>query len=60
MKATYGTEQRPYVDTGPLLEKPIAEAAGIGWQGKSTILVEPKGGTWSLLGTIITTLDLPS
>lgn len=60
MEATYGTEQRPYVDTGPLLEKPIAEASGIGWQGKSTILVEPKGGTWSLLGTIVTTLDLPS
>jgi len=55
-----GGAQRPYVDTGPLLEKPIAEAAGIGWQGKSTILVEPKKGTWSLLGNIITTLDLPA
>ena len=59
LENNFGSEQRPYVDTGPLLEKPIAESAGIGWQGKSTILVEPKRGTWSLLGTIITTLDLP-
>ncbi len=57
---TYGGVQRPYVDTGPLLEKPIAEAAGIGWQGKSTILVEPKRGTWSFLSNIVTTLELPA
>ena len=55
-----GAAQKPYVDTGPLLEKPIAEAAGLGWQGKSTILVEPKRGTWSFLGNIVTTLELPS
>ena len=59
MQDEFGSAQRPYVDTGPLLEKPIAEAAGIGWQGKSTILVEPKRGTWSFLGNIVTTLDLP-
>ena len=59
LRDTYGGIQRPYVDTGPLLEKPIAAAAGLGWQGKSTILVEPKGGTWSFLGNIVTTLDLP-
>jgi epoxyqueuosine reductase len=47
------------VDTGPLLEKPTAEAAGIGWQGKSTILIEPKRGTWSFLANIVTTLELP-
>ena len=48
------------MDTGPLLEKPIAEAAGVGWQGKSTILVEPKRGTWSFLANIVTTLELPT
>ena len=59
MREEYGGVQRPYVDTGPVLEKPIAAAAGLGWQGKSTILIEPKRGTWSFLGTIVTTLDLP-
>ena len=54
----YGSVQRPYVDTGPILEKPIAEAAGLGWQGKSTILVEPNRGTWSFLANIVTTLEL--
>ncbi len=59
LRDDFGGTQRPYVDTGPLLEKPIAEAAGIGWQGKSTILVEPKRGTWSFLANIVTTLELP-
>jgi epoxyqueuosine reductase len=35
----FGGEQKPYVDTGPVLEKPVAAAAGLGWQGKSTILI---------------------
>ena len=60
LREDYEGAQRPYVDTGPLLEKPIAEAAGIGWQGKSTILIEPEQGTWSFLGNIVTTLDLPT
>jgi epoxyqueuosine reductase len=60
LRDDYGGEQRPYVDTGPLLEKPIAEAAGLGWQGKSTILIEPKRGTWSFLANIVTTLELPA
>lgn len=60
LREEYGGAQRPYVDTGPLLEKPIAESAGIGWQGKSTILIEPKQGTWSFLANIVTTLDLPA
>ena len=59
LREEFGGNQRPYVDTGPLLEKPIAEAAGLGWQGKSTILIEPKRGTWSFLANIITTLELP-
>lgn len=59
LREEYGGAQRPYVDTGPLLEKPIAAAAGLGWQGKSTILIEPKRGTWSFLANIVTTLELP-
>jgi epoxyqueuosine reductase len=47
-----------YVDTGPVLEKPLAERAGIGWQGKSTMLIHPKLGPWLLIGEIITTLEL--
>ena len=54
-----GGEQRPYVDTGPILEKALAARAGLGWQGKSTILLHPKLGTWLVLGIIVTTLDLP-
>ena len=58
LREDYDGRQRPYVDTGPLLEKPLAAAAGLGWQGKSTILIEPERGTWSFLGSIVTTLDL--
>jgi len=53
-----GAEAKVYVDTGPVLEKPLAERAGIGWQGKSTMLIHPKLGPWLLLGEIITTLEL--
>ena len=59
LREDFGGVQRPYVDTGPILEKPVAAAAGIGWQGKSTILVEPQRGTWSFLANIVTTLELP-
>ncbi|NDD71122.1 tRNA epoxyqueuosine(34) reductase QueG, partial [bacterium] len=55
-----GGAQKPYVDTGPVLEKPIAVAAGLGWQGKSTIVLQPEFGTWLFLGIIITTLELES
>ena len=53
-----GEKAKVYVDTGPVLEKPLAERAGIGWQGKSTMLIHPKFGPWLLLGEIITTLAL--
>ena len=49
---------KAYVDTGPVLEKPLAERAGVGWQGKSTMLIHTKLGPWLLLGEIITTLEL--
>ena len=53
-----GGEQKPYVDTGPVLEKPVAAAAGLGCQGKSTILIHRGAGTWLFLGVILTTLEL--
>lgn len=51
--------QKWYVDTGPILERDHASQAGIGWHGKSTMLIDPRLGTWFFLGEILTTLDLP-
>lgn len=47
-----------FVDTAPVMEKPLGEAAGIGWQGKHTNMVSPTHGSWLFLGAIYTTLDL--
>jgi epoxyqueuosine reductase len=55
-----GGTQKCYVDTGPVLERDHAAEAGIGWHGKSTMLIDPKLGTWFFLGDILTTLDLPA
>ncbi|HEY3875540.1 MAG TPA: tRNA epoxyqueuosine(34) reductase QueG [Candidatus Kapabacteria bacterium] len=52
------TEARYYTDTGPLLEKPIAERAGIGWEGKNTNILTREVGSWVFLAEIILTLDL--
>lgn len=55
---TSGAEVKVFVDTAPVMEKPFAEAAGLGWQGKHTNLVSRKLGSWFFLGAIFTTLDL--
>ncbi len=56
----FGAEVKVFVDTAPLMEKPLAERAGLGWQGKHTNLVSRDFGSWLFLGTILTTLDLPA
>jgi epoxyqueuosine reductase len=53
-----GAEVKVFVDTAPVMEKPLGEAAGLGWQGKHTNLVSPIHGSWLFLGAIYTTLDL--
>lgn len=58
LRAAGGT-QRSYVDTGPVLERDYAAEAGIGWHGKSTMLLNAELGTWFFLGEILTTLELP-
>jgi epoxyqueuosine reductase len=57
--ARFGGEQKCYVDTGPILERDHAAAAGIGWHGKSTMLIDPELGTWFFLAEILTTLEFP-
>jgi len=59
MAHAYGTELKVFVDTAPVMEKPLASAAGLGWQGKHTNLVSRDFGSWLFLGIILTTLDLP-
>jgi epoxyqueuosine reductase len=53
-----GCDLKVFVDTAPVMEKPLAEAAGLGWQGKHTNLVSRDHGSWLFLGAIYTTLDL--
>ena len=52
-------EIKVFVDTAPVMEKPLAQAAGLGWQGKHTNLLSRQFGNWVFLGAIFTTLDLP-
>ena len=54
------TEIKVFVDTAPVMEKPLAAAAGLGWQGKHTNLLSRELGNWFFLGAIFTTLELPS
>src|SRR5690242_11031858 len=54
-----GGDVKIFVDTAPVMEKPLAEAAGLGWQGKHTNLVSRDFGSWLFLGSVFTTLALP-
>ncbi|UXN65434.1 tRNA epoxyqueuosine(34) reductase QueG [Phyllobacterium sp. A18/5-2] len=55
-----GEDLKVFVDTAPVMEKPLAEAAGLGWQGKHTNLVSRSHGSWLFLGTIFTTAEMPA
>ncbi|SCM69260.1 epoxyqueuosine reductase [Donghicola eburneus] len=54
-----GGEVKVFVDTAPVPEKPLGQAAGLGWQGKHTNLVSRQMGNWFFIGSVFTTLDLP-
>lgn len=54
-----GADVKVFVDTAPVMEKPLAAAAGLGWQGKHTVLVSRQHGSWLFLGAIFTTAELP-
>jgi epoxyqueuosine reductase len=57
--ASTGAEVKVFVDTAAVMEKPLAQAAGLGWQGKHTNLVSREFGSWLFLGAIFTASDLP-
>lgn len=57
--AESGADVKVFVDTAPLMEKPLAQQAGLGWQGRHTNLVSREAGSWFFLGSILTTADLP-
>ena len=54
-----GVEVKVFVDTAPVMEKPLAALAGLGWQGRHTNLVSREHGSWLFLGAILTTAELP-
>jgi epoxyqueuosine reductase len=55
----FGAAVKVFVDTAPVMEKPLGQQAGLGWQGKHTNLVSRRTGSWLFLGEVYTTLDLP-
>ena len=59
MVQRFGCEVKVFVDTAPVAEKPLAQQAGLGWQGKHTNLVSRAHGNWLFLGEVYTTLALP-
>ncbi len=58
LSAKAGRPVKVFVDTAPVMEKPLAEAAGLGWQGKHTVLVSREHGNWLLLGAIYTAAEI--
>ena len=60
LAARSGAGVKVFVDTAPVMEKPLAQLAGLGWQGKHTNLVSRDHGSWLFLGLILTTLELPT
>ncbi len=56
----FGGTQKCYVDTGPVLERDFGALAGVGWHGKSTMLINQQLGTWFFLAVMFTTLELPA
>jgi epoxyqueuosine reductase len=58
LQAASGSDVKVFVDTAPLMEKPLAALAGVGWQGKHTNLVSREFGSWLYLGVILTTADI--
>jgi epoxyqueuosine reductase len=59
LAVTSGQPLKVFVDTAPVMEKPLAQAAGLGWQGKHTNLVSRDFGSWLFLGEIFTAVELP-
>jgi epoxyqueuosine reductase len=55
---SFGADVKIFVDTAPVMEKPLAQRAGLGWQGKHTNLVSREFGSWLFLGSVFTTLEL--
>jgi epoxyqueuosine reductase len=60
LAAKASSDVKVFVDTAPVMEKPLAEAAGLGWQGKHTVVVSREYGNWLFLGAIFTTAELPA
>ena len=59
LAARAGSDVKVFVDTAPVMEKPLAQAAGLGWQGKHTVVVSREFGNWLFLGAIFTAAELP-
>jgi len=58
LASNHGAEVKVFVDTAPVMEKPLAQEAGVGWQGKHTNLVSREFGSWLFLASIFTTLEI--